>query len=149
MRSASLLGEPITIAAVAFAGALLSYHSSRLDITRGFVAALTANILCAVLKLLTRRARPRTAYAAHMRFKTYSFPSGHSFGSFTLYGFLVYLAITNAPLLAAAVITALGGLLISLIGLSRVYLGAHFPSDVVGGWTLAFFTLVAIASRVN
>lgn len=64
----------------------------------------------------------------------YSFPSGHAMGSMILYGFIVYLIIRSELSRPAKVsISAVLMLLASLIALSRVYLNAHYPSDVVAG----------------
>lgn len=64
----------------------------------------------------------------------YSFPSGHSMGSLIFYGFLTYFIIRSTyskKLKCLSLI--LCGLLIVSIGISRVYLGAHYPSDVIAG----------------
>ncbi|HSR04484.1 MAG TPA: phosphatase PAP2 family protein [Proteiniclasticum sp.] len=64
----------------------------------------------------------------------YSFPSGHAMGSIILYGFIIYLIIRSE--LSRAVKGSLSAVLIflaSLIAFSRVYLSAHYPSDVVAG----------------
>ncbi len=64
----------------------------------------------------------------------YSFPSGHAMGSMILYGFIVYLIIRgNLSRTLKVSLSVVLMLLASLIALSRVYLSAHYPSDVVAG----------------
>lgn len=89
------------------------------------------------LKVITRRSRPHTLFVESMRFKHFSFPSGHAYGSLLVYGFLAYLDGTWPAYILA-------GVMIFLIGLSRLYLGAHFPSDVLGGWILAAVALTVV-----
>ncbi|RIW35145.1 PAP2 family protein [Bacillus salacetis] len=78
----------------------------------------------------------------------YSFPSGHSMGSFILYGALAFAVFRLydhrwSKFIGAAALL----LLVLLIGLSRIYLGVHYPSDILGGFSaggvwLAFSILV-------
>lgn len=64
----------------------------------------------------------------------YSFPSGHAMGSMILYGFIAYLVVRSALKKKTKIIlTAALLLLASLVAVSRVYLSAHYPSDVVAG----------------
>ena len=73
----------------------------------------------------------------------FSFPSGHSMVSFAFYGFLIYyLYHTDLKRPLKYSLMALLGFIILLIGLSRIYLGVHYASDVIGGFLLAFIYLV-------
>ena len=102
-----------------------------------------------VIKLLTARARPLTEYAASMHIKTFSFPSGHTSGSTIAYGLLAYLAWHMLPQPWNYIATVLLVALIIIVGVSRVYLGAHFPSDVVAGWILGLIVLLVVIYAVR
>lgn len=98
-------------------------------------------LLLWALKAFFARARPEGSLTATGGF---SFPSGHSFGAMVFFGFLAYLArreTERTELRLAAI--ALGGLLILLIGVSRVYLGVHWLTDVLGGFLAGFAWLAA------
>ena len=72
---------------------------------------------------------------------SFSFPSGHAMGSMTLACVLVLLAWRTRwrwPVLAAT------SIFVALVGLSRVYLGVHYPSDILAGWTAAITWTAAI-----
>ena len=93
------------------------------------IGGLSAEFATQVLKLAFHRTRPEVL-AGLFPAETYSFPSGHSFLSAAFYGLLAsVLAGSGRNPMAAAVVTS------GLIGLSRVYLGYHYPSDVIAGWT--------------
>lgn len=91
----------------------------------------------ALLNLATKQvfARARPALWESIAPETsYSFPSGHAMGSMTLAVVLVLLAWRTRwrwPVLAAM------GLFVPMVGLSRVYLGVHYPSDILAGWAAA------------
>ena len=87
--------------------------------------------------------RERPENIASFSLTTYSFPSGHAAGAIALEGFLFYLLILKAKTRKAKLIWfSLGITYIVLIGLSRLYLGVHFLSDVVGGYSLGFLWLL-------
>jgi len=86
------------------------------------------------LKALFHRARPDPIYA-HLG---YSFPSGHSFLSLTLYGALAYwLTREQISPRRRVALWSLAVALILLVGFSRVCLGVHYPSDVLAGFAVA------------
>lgn len=90
------------------------------------------------LKALFARPRPEVNSIAETGL---SFPSGHAFFSLTLYGLLAYFLAREAPWrLKGAVWTAVFSLAI-LVGISRVLLGVHYPSDVAGGFCVGAFWL--------
>jgi undecaprenyl-diphosphatase len=114
------------------------------------VTGAGALVMDPILKDLVGRLRPVVAHPiAHGGGN--SFPSGHSLGSIVCYGavFLVFLPAARGrwrTVLRAVVVT-----LVALIGISRILLGVHYLSDVLGGWTLgiAWLGLTAFAFELT
>jgi undecaprenyl-diphosphatase len=76
---------------------------------------------------------------------SYSFPSGHVMYYLCFFGFIWFLAFSlTKPSLKRGFLLVFFGALIALIGISRVYLGQHWTSDVIGSYLLGTLTLVAI-----
>jgi undecaprenyl-diphosphatase len=97
---------------------------------------LFGEVSYAVIKLLVARPRPSLWYALVPR-SGFSFPSGHSVGSVVFYGFGCYLISRMIEKKSAKAFWWFLAAFIPLnIGLSRIYLGVHWASDVLGGWTL-------------
>lgn len=98
--------------------------------------AIGAGALNQLFKYLFARERPSDIEQL-IEQGGYSFPSGHSMGSMVLYGGLVFLFVQlgkgRTKKIAAAIVAAF---IILLVGISRIYLGVHFPSDVIGGFSL-------------
>lgn len=112
----------------------------------GYAFALSAGggtLLNMIVKELIARPRPTSELVQQLVQETsLSFPSGHVMHYVTFYGFLIIL-INEEPLprWLKASLWSLCGLLILLVGTSRVYLGAHWPSDVTAGYLLGGFWL--------
>jgi len=97
------------------------------------VAAGGSEILDAVLKLAFHRSRPVPFFGAAP--PSYSFPSGHAMSSFCFYGVLAGLYSARIRSRAARILAwIVSAALIAGIGLSRIYLGVHYPTDVVAGY---------------
>lgn len=93
------------------------------------VSAILNNV---VLKLIFKRERPLDMLVQE---KGYSYPSGHSFVALAFYGFLIYLIYKSKwNKKIKIIISTFLIVLILLIGISRIYLGVHYPSDVTAGF---------------
>jgi undecaprenyl-diphosphatase len=119
--------------------------------TEAWLVALSLVVLPlnVLLKLLIARPRPPGDLVEVLDAATgLSFPSGHAMGSAAVYGCLAFAAWTSVSVrsLRSALVAVLGAVAIA-VGLSRVYLGVHWFSDVLGGWAagLFFVTLFAAA----
>ena len=105
-------------------------------------------ILNQLLKRILQRPRP-TEYRI-IEESGYSFPSGHSMISMAFYGYLIYLIykyVENKNV--KWILISLLSVLICFIGISRIYLGVHYTSDVLGGFWISISYLVIYISAVN
>ncbi|MBD3728591.1 MAG: phosphatase PAP2 family protein [Sphingomonadales bacterium] len=99
-------------------------------------------------------ARPRPEVVPHLvEVNSLSFPSGHSLNSAIVYLTLAVLIARSFEERSARVFTiTVAAILVLTIGFSRLYLGVHYPSDVLGGWTLGAAWALAmglVASRLQ
>ena len=102
-----------------------------------------ALVLNESFKAYFHRARPRVPWAIGDE-HTFSFPSGHSLFSLVLYGLIAYSVLTRRdPLLRRLLFTVGCAALVLGIGLSRIYLGMHWPTDVLAGYLTAAIWLSA------
>ena len=109
---------------------------------------VVVTILNQLLKRLLQRPRPTELRIIEEN--GYSFPSGHSMVSMAFYGYLIYLIyrfVKNKYLKWISIV--LLSLLICLIGISRIYLGVHYTSDVLGGFLISISYLVIYISASN
>ena len=105
-------------------------------------------ILNQLLKRILQRPRP-TEYRI-IEETGYSFPSGHSMVSMAFYGYLIYLIykyVKNKYIKWISIV--LLSILICSIGVSRIYLGVHYTSDVLGGFFISISYLIIYISAVN
>ena len=101
---------------------------------------IVGSLLNKIIKHLVNRPRPRIHILLH--YSGYSFPSGHSSGVMLILGSLIILLWEEKRHSSwAKWLIVFLTLTIFLVGCSRVYVGAHYPSDVLGGWLLGLMTL--------
>lgn len=94
-----------------------------------------------IIKLIVERPRPSVLRLTEET--GYSFPSGHSMTSLAFYGFIIYLLFKyQKDKNKRNIISVLLSILILLIGFSRIYLGVHYLSDVLGGFLLGGIYLI-------
>ena len=96
-------------------------------------------LLMKIIKNIVRRVRPIWKWAKQGGF---SFPSGHTISAFMLYGTLILLVSKNTKGVLKGVLIALFTLMIILTGISRIYLGVHYFSDVIGSILLGSIILI-------
>jgi len=138
-------GDGLTIAAIVALVVFVSFRWRRATLWL-VVTILGALVLDLTLKYAFHRARPTPFFVALPR--TYSFPSGHALFSFCFYGVLAGLLVGRTrSRLARVLIWLSAAILVVAIGVSRIYLGVHYPSDVIAGYlaaTLWVSTLLAL-----
>ena len=128
-------GDGLTAAAILSVIAFLRFRWLRAALWM-VVTILGAVVLDLSLKYAFHRPRPIPFFVAVPH--TYSFPSGHSLFSFCFYGVLAgLLAGRIGSRLGRVLIWTMAALLVAAIGLSRIYLGVHYPSDVIAGYLAA------------
>ena len=88
-------------------------------------------ILNYMIKFIVARPRPSVIHLVIE--DNYSFPSAHAMVSFALFGFIAYLLWKKYKILSVIII-----LIVPIIGISRIYLGVHYTSDVIAGYLFAF-----------
>ncbi len=126
------LGDTAVVVAVAVAVALwLLYERAWHTLLYWLMATGGGSLINSAIKLALQRARPGDMHYDGV--SVFSFPSGHSTTNAVLYGFLIIIMARKLPFVARIPIVITLVLFVGLIAFSRLYLGAHWLSDVAGG----------------
>jgi undecaprenyl-diphosphatase len=135
----------ILIAVYVIVAAALWLSQHRFEVLLLALIAL-ARVVNAAAKEIIERARPTAELVLISdQASGFGFPSGHAQGSLLFYGFLAYLAETLIDnRLARRLVQAACLAIIALTWIERVYVGAHWPSDVIGGGLLGLAILIPI-----
>lgn len=148
MRTLSIIGGQVLTALSVLVPLLLLLKGARRAAIWLAVTTVGALVLDLALKYAFHRQRPIAFFGGSP--STFSFPSGHSLFSFCFYGTLAGLMATRATSKSMkALIYVIAVLLIFGIGLSRIYLGVHYPTDVIAGYLAAgvWVTTVVMLDR--
>lgn len=99
-----------------------------------FVGVMVGSpLLNLLLKELFKRARPD--FHRLVEISGYSFPSGHAMSALTFYGIITFLLWRHIPVKwGRKALLIFSGMMIFGIGMSRIYLGVHYPTDIIGGY---------------
>lgn len=141
-------GAKIVFVLTVLAIILIKGLKNKLFLLTGVVGTAGLNV---VLKHIIQRERPNINRLIPE--KGYSFPSGHSMMSMAFYGMLIFLIfkyVKNTALKWTLIVILT--ILLSTIGITRIYLGVHYPSDVIGGFLVSLtylFILTEIYNKVK
>jgi len=138
MRYATHFGAPIILSAATIAAVIFfiwkGWYRAAVLLLVDMVGVPFFN---AYLKTYNHRMRPSAFFGVILP-TTYSFPSGHALSAFCFYGMVVGLLSARInDRRARFAIWLMGAILTATVGISRVYLGVHYPSDVIGGYAAA------------
>ena len=143
------LGDIPVIPTIAVAGAWVLWHQRHRLVLVCWLSAYFGGILLnRLLKLLIHRSRPiRMVHES-----TFSFPSGHAMAATIGYGMLAYVLATywRPPRIKRRFLFLAAAILAFAVGASRIYLGVHFPTDVIGGFAAgtAWLAICVTGTRI-
>ncbi len=137
---------PQSLIITALISLLIYSFGLRWEAVTALLGAIFSTLVNGLVKALVQRPRPGIDLVhVFAVLNSYSFPSGHVMFYVGFFGFLWFLSYTVLKTsLLRTFLLAFFGALILLIGMSRVYLGQHWPSDVLGAYLLGSLTLVGI-----
>jgi undecaprenyl-diphosphatase len=146
MQTASFLGSTLFLTLFGIGVVITLYLKKH---RRGAIlftlTTIGASLLLVSLKFTFRRARPEPFFDTILP-ASYSFPSGHSLASFCFYGALAaIITVRIKKLWLKTLVWLAAAIMILLIGISRVYLGVHYPSDVLAGFAVGLIWVITIA----
>ena len=145
-KMATTLGSSIVVCTIIFS-LLILFKDKKYFLHTG-LACLIGILFESLLKIIIKRPRP-TEFWPLASESTYSFPSGHSFIVMVLFGMLIYFTykeIKNKKI--QYLLTGIFSIIILLVGVSRIFLGIHYPTDVVGGYIIGLVFLICYIKLV-
>ncbi len=146
MRIITALGDYWVVAPLLVVTLLIFYRKGwKISAVLLFVSTVGGFLLTTVLKAVFERSRPElfeSGYTASF----YSFPSGHATIAVGFYGTLTVILAYRLRGFARWAVVALGVALVLLIGFSRLYLGVHYPTDILAGYLSAPLWVVSVGA---
>jgi undecaprenyl-diphosphatase len=150
MEAVSFCGKPATVLVASLVAAVyLAMRRRWGDAWMVVLAVGGGELLNPLLKVIFARERPSFSDPLVM-LTTYSFPSGHATGATIFYGLAAYLIARGVKSWTWRVLSVVAAVVVvSLIGFSRLYLGAHYLSDVLGGFGVGIVWLASVVTGIE
>lgn len=145
MKFFSFIGSTVSVIIISIGSALYLYYvlRHRRELILLAITMIGSTLLNILLKSIFQRARPEINQIVFE--EGFSFPSGHSMAAFSLYGILTFLLWRHIKTrIGRGLLLTINSLMILLIGLSRIYLGVHYPSDVIAAYAASGFWLFTV-----
>lgn len=140
------LGNTIPVVVITIALLIYLDKHDRIILGSSMIVTLCIN---QIIKHLIKRPRPPVEERLITQ-NGYSFPSGHSMMALCLYGVLIYFVMTKVKDKKKKIfLVSILSLIILLIGLSRIYVRVHYPSDVAAGFLITISILVINITLIN
>lgn len=139
----SFIGDtvPVTVISVLVMFILFRIFHQRIELFLFSLVLIGSTISTILLKSYYQRERPQLDMLVME--EGFSFPSGHSMAALSLYGIVTFLLWRHVSNVSGRNILLLSSIiLIIIIGISRMYLGVHYPSDVIGAYLFSSFWLL-------
>lgn len=144
-RLATWLGSTAVLIPLSVIAALALNHTrAKLLTLLAFAGAYT---LTEVTKAIVQRPRPVPFFIASP--ETWSFPSGHSLESAAVYWTIAAILVSQAPTHARRTVVSSLAILPFIVGISRIYLGVHYPTDVLAGWAAGSCWSVGVVAALH
>jgi len=143
MMLITALGSPVAALIFSLIVIVYLYKKKKNEAILFSFILISAAILNSLLKIFF--ARPRPTLLPLVRETSYSFPSGHAMDSFvfcTMVSYFVYRNTKDKKL--TLLVSVVSAILVGLIGFSRIYLGVHYPSDVLAGYATGLLWCTSI-----
>ena len=145
MKFFSFIGATVPVIVISIVSAFFLYHvlHHRRELILFIIAMVGSTLLNLLLKYIFQRTRPEINQIVFE--EGFSFPSGHSMAAFSLYGILTFLLWRHIKTRTGrGLLLIVNSFMIIMIGLSRIYLGVHYPSDVIGAYAASGFWLFTV-----
>ena len=142
MKFFTFIGSFSSVFVISLLAALFLYYvlKHRMELILFGSVIIGTPIINQILKHFFHRARPDLHRLIEVG--GYSFPSGHAMNAFAVYGIIAFLLWRHIPSrLGRTFLILISSGFIFMIGTSRIYLGVHYPSDIIGGYFASGFWL--------
>jgi len=140
----TIIGHPVVISSELFILGLSLVRNNYQTIGWSILIQIPLLVSISLIKIAVRRIRPLKHFQAQVLIDTYSFPSGHAYATTVLSGTLIY-ALSQFGHHELAIATAISMFFVTLVvGITRVYIKAHYMSDVLAGWALGILAVILI-----